>query len=110
MEEKGELDHYIGVATTETSPHFSQLDVPACTWAVFEAVGPFPKHCRKHGPAFMRSGSHHLAMNRLQVQKSCAIQARIFPHQSLQVKSGYRFRKEASCIMREALLYFRSIG
>ena len=43
MEEKGELDHYIGVATTETSHHFSQLDVPACTWAVFEAVGPFPQ-------------------------------------------------------------------
>lgn len=43
MEEKGELDHYIGVATTETSHHFSQLDVPACTWAVFQAVGPFPQ-------------------------------------------------------------------
>lgn len=44
MEEKGELDHYIGVATTETvSTHFTQLDVPACTWAVFEAVGPFPQ-------------------------------------------------------------------
>ena len=44
MEEKGELDHYIGVATTETAHHFSQLDVPACTWAVFEAVGPFPQN------------------------------------------------------------------
>jgi AraC family transcriptional regulator len=43
MEEKGELDHYIGVATTKECPdNLAQLDVPASTWAVFEAVGPFP--------------------------------------------------------------------
>ncbi|WP_242241175.1 AraC family transcriptional regulator [Bacillus cereus group sp. BfR-BA-01309] len=44
MEEKGELDHYIGVATTTDCPEqFAQLEVAASTWAVFEAVGPFPK-------------------------------------------------------------------
>jgi len=43
MEEKGELDHYIGVATTQECPEpFSQLEVSAGTWAIFEAVGPFP--------------------------------------------------------------------
>lgn len=43
MEEKGELDHYIGVATTNECPDsLTQLEVPASTWAVFEAVGPFP--------------------------------------------------------------------
>ncbi|WP_028548567.1 AraC family transcriptional regulator [Paenibacillus sp. UNC451MF] len=43
MEEKGELDHYIGVATTKACPdHLDQLEVPASKWAVFEAVGPFP--------------------------------------------------------------------
>ncbi len=43
MEEKGELDHYIGAATTKPCPkHLTQLEVPALTWAVFEAVGPFP--------------------------------------------------------------------
>ncbi|MEK4470935.1 MULTISPECIES: AraC family transcriptional regulator [Bacillus] len=43
MEEKGELDHYIGVATTKTCPEqFTQLEVLASTWAIFEAVGPFP--------------------------------------------------------------------
>ncbi|MFG6150095.1 AraC family transcriptional regulator [Halobacillus sp. B23F22_1] len=43
MEEKGELDHYIGVATTKECPNdLSQLEVPASTWGVFEAVGPFP--------------------------------------------------------------------
>lgn len=43
MEEKGELDHYIGVATTKTCPdNLTQLEVPALSWAVFEAIGPFP--------------------------------------------------------------------
>nr|WP_205739215.1 GyrI-like domain-containing protein [Halocella sp. SP3-1] len=43
MEEKGELDHYIGVATTKDySGNLVSLEVPALTWAVFESVGPFP--------------------------------------------------------------------
>jgi len=45
MEEKGELDHYIGVATTKDCPdnlNLTQLEVPALTWGVFEAMGPFP--------------------------------------------------------------------
>ncbi|MNO73605.1 Transposon Tn10 TetD protein [compost metagenome] len=43
MEEHGELDHFIGVATTRECPdHLTQLDVQASTWAVFESVGPFP--------------------------------------------------------------------
>ncbi|WP_421383544.1 AraC family transcriptional regulator [Bacillus salacetis] len=43
MEEKGELDHYIGAATTMGCPeYFESLEVPASTWAVFESVGPFP--------------------------------------------------------------------
>ncbi|GLC90369.1 AraC family transcriptional regulator [Lysinibacillus piscis] len=44
MEEKGELDHYIGVATThEYTGDFVQLEVSACTWVVFDAIGPFPQ-------------------------------------------------------------------
>jgi len=44
MEEKGELDHYIGVATsTDDTAAYDVLDVEASTWAVFEAVGPFPE-------------------------------------------------------------------
>ena len=40
----GELDHYIGVATTKQPPeNLIQLEVPASTWAVFESVGPFPE-------------------------------------------------------------------
>ncbi|QAS54321.1 AraC family transcriptional regulator [Halobacillus litoralis] len=43
MEEKGELDHYIGAATIKDCPDdFTMLEVPASTWAVFEAIGPFP--------------------------------------------------------------------
>lgn len=44
MEEKGELDHYIGVATTQDCPdNLTELEVSASTWAVFKAVGPFPE-------------------------------------------------------------------
>lgn len=43
MAEKGELDHYIGVATTKDCPEqFKQLEVAASTWAIFEAAYPFP--------------------------------------------------------------------
>ncbi|GIP19985.1 AraC family transcriptional regulator [Paenibacillus sp. J22TS3] len=43
MDEKGELDHYIGAATKELCPDkWSCLEVSASTWAVFESVGPFP--------------------------------------------------------------------
>ncbi|MED5018498.1 AraC family transcriptional regulator [Paenibacillus chibensis] len=43
MQENGELDYYIGAATTKDAPGgFAHLEVPASTWAVFEAVGPFP--------------------------------------------------------------------
>lgn len=42
--EGGELDHYIGVATIHERPAgLARLEVPAGTWAVFEAVGPFPQ-------------------------------------------------------------------
>lgn len=44
MKEQGELDHYIGVATTRDCPaHLASLEVAASTWAVFTAVGPFPE-------------------------------------------------------------------
>jgi AraC family transcriptional regulator len=44
MQEQGELDHYIGVATTNECPdNLTALEVPASTWAVFEAIGPFPE-------------------------------------------------------------------
>lgn len=43
MEEKGELDHYIGVASTKGSEDYDVLQVPAGTWAIFETVGPFPQ-------------------------------------------------------------------
>jgi AraC family transcriptional regulator len=43
MQEKGELDHYIGVATARECPEYlTKLEVPNLTWAVFEVVGPFP--------------------------------------------------------------------
>ncbi|MGI5920476.1 MAG: AraC family transcriptional regulator [Syntrophomonadaceae bacterium] len=44
MEEKGQLDHYIGVATTsDETEGFDVLMINASTWAVFESIGPFPE-------------------------------------------------------------------
>jgi len=43
MEERGSLDHYVGVATSKECPeHWKKLEVAEATWAVFEAIGPFP--------------------------------------------------------------------
>ena len=44
MEGKGELDHYIGVASnSDDTASFDVLNVNSGTWAVFEAIGPFPE-------------------------------------------------------------------
>ncbi|WP_347451833.1 AraC family transcriptional regulator [Acetoanaerobium noterae] len=44
MEGKGELDHYIGVASNrDDTASFDVLNVNSGTWAVFEAIGPFPE-------------------------------------------------------------------
>lgn len=43
MSEQGELDHYIGVATTNNLDKYDLLSVDAGTWAVFESIGPFPE-------------------------------------------------------------------
>ena len=44
MEEKGELDHYIGVATSSAEiADFDVLEIDASDWAVFESIGPFPE-------------------------------------------------------------------
>jgi AraC family transcriptional regulator len=44
MEEKGELDHYIGVATSnQNKTTYDELIVNSGTWAIFESVGPFPE-------------------------------------------------------------------
>jgi len=44
MEEKGELDHYIGVATTSNeTAEYDILNIDAGTWAIFESIGPVPE-------------------------------------------------------------------
>lgn len=44
MDEEGELDHYLGVATSsDYAGDFDVLAVDSGTWAVFESVGPFPE-------------------------------------------------------------------
>lgn len=39
----GTLDHFMGVASSQTIEKYSVTEVEACTWAVFESVGPFPQ-------------------------------------------------------------------
>jgi AraC family transcriptional regulator len=40
----GSLDHYVGVATDKPCPTDCEaLEIPALTWAVFEAIGPAPE-------------------------------------------------------------------
>jgi AraC family transcriptional regulator len=44
MEEKGELDHYIGVATSsDETGGFDVLEIDAGMWAIFESIGSFPE-------------------------------------------------------------------
>ncbi len=44
MDEQGELDHYVGVATSKSvDDGFDVLNVDAGTWVVFESVGSFPE-------------------------------------------------------------------
>lgn len=47
MQEKGTLDHMIGVITYQSHPDFDLLEVPAYTWAVFDIIGPFPEFLQK---------------------------------------------------------------
>lgn len=48
MEERGELDHYIGVATTsETTGDYAVLEVEAGEWVIFDVIGPFPQTVQK---------------------------------------------------------------
>lgn len=44
MEEMGELDHYIGVATSSNeTAEFEVLEIKASTRAIFESIGSFPE-------------------------------------------------------------------
>jgi AraC family transcriptional regulator len=48
MDEKGKLDHYIGVATSHKElKGFNVLEIKAHKWAIFESVGPFPDTLQK---------------------------------------------------------------
>lgn len=47
MQEKGTLDHMIGVITNQSNPDFDRLEVPSYTWAIFDITGPFPETLQK---------------------------------------------------------------
>ena len=55
MEEKGELDHYIRVATSsKETADFDVLKIDASTWAVFESIDHFQKHFKMCGEDILR--------------------------------------------------------
>lgn len=65
LEEQSQLDHWIGVATSQPCPAGLQcLEVIASQWAVFESVGPFPETmqnvwARIYSEWFPTSGYQH---------------------------------------------------
>lgn len=78
MDEKGELDHYIGVATTKECPNkLAQLEVPASTWAVFEVVGPFPGALQNVWDAYIPNGFRLQAISRQKDQKFCGMRTKM---------------------------------
>lgn len=59
MQEKGELDHYIGVATSSNeTADFDVLNIDSGTWAVFESIDHSRKHFRMCGAGYTQSGIH----------------------------------------------------
>ena len=59
------FDYWIAAATTKPCPDgLSKLEIPACTWAIFESVGPMPGAIqavwgRIYGEWFPASGYEH---------------------------------------------------
>jgi len=91
MKEKGEMDHYIGVATTGNEPAgYDVLKVEAGTWAVFESIGPFPETFRMYGEGYTRSGFRLQDMKWLKAPKFCGTKVRILQIQNIEAKSGFR--------------------
>lgn len=57
MEEKGELDHYIGAATTKEAPEgLASLEVPASTWLYSRPSALIHLHFRRFGDASIQNG------------------------------------------------------
>ena len=61
----GGFDYWIAAATTKPCPEgLSSLEIPACTWAIFESVGPMPTAIQEvwgriYGEWFPASGYEH---------------------------------------------------
>ena len=74
MEEKGCLDHYIGIATTQGCPEvFAELKVQTGIGQYLLALVPFPIPYRPPGDEFMLSGCLHLSTKWCLDQKFCGL-------------------------------------
>ena len=91
MEENGELDHYIGVATTSNeTADFDVLKIDDSTWAVFESIGPFPKHFKICGEGYTLSGFHLRDMRQSPALKFCGTRVQTLEILSIEAKFGFR--------------------
>ena len=91
MEEKGELDHYIGVATSsDETAEFDVLKVEESTWAVFESVGPFPQALQDVWGRIYSSGFRLQDMRQSPALKFCGMRVRTLKTRITEVKSGFR--------------------
>ena len=91
MEEKGELDHYIGVATSsnETSD-FDVLEINASTWQFLNLLDHSQKHFKMFGGEYIQDGFHLQDMRQLQVLKFCGTRVQTLEIQSIEARFGFQ--------------------
>ena len=81
----------IGVATTNKEAiGFDILNVAACTWAVFESIGPFPELFKMYGGGYILSGFRHLDTKQQRDLKFYGMRVKIQITQTTEVKFGFR--------------------
>ncbi|CAH1058336.1 hypothetical protein PAECIP111894_04510 [Paenibacillus pseudetheri] len=94
MEEKGELDHYVGVATTKECPgNLTKLDVMQQHGLYSKPLDHFPIHCKMSGDASVLNGSLPLIMSWQEARRFYGMRVRIYLHPPSEVRFGYRFWK-----------------
>lgn len=91
MEEKGELDHYIGVATSsDETAEFDVLKIEASTWQFSNPLDHSQKHFKMYGAEYTQSGFHLQDMRQLKALKFCGTRVQTLEIQSIEVKSGFQ--------------------
>lgn len=97
MEERGELDHYIGVATTlDCPPPMPSLKSLRLHGLYLKRWGRFRIRSRISGAGFIPNGFPLPITSRSKGRRSSGMRARIQPRQRTKVKYGYLYRNRNS--------------